>query len=387
MKHNSDIYNDASLIRKALMEDLDDVEQKKLDHLLENKEMSDIYNEISDSTYLKNQFLEYKKYSSSKAYAEFRRRRQNIRRIGIVQKIAVIAAVIIMGVGVVLWPFFIKNDGIDSSSTMVWGEKELEDAEAKLTLADGTEVQISNMRDKILCDKGVNIEYKDGKIAYTGIGDKTVEIAYNKLEVPRGRECMVTLEDGTKVWVNAQTILKYPVSFVGERREVVLQGEAYFEVVKDTKPFIVKANGMDVEVLGTCFNVNTYKQDIVETTLQEGSVSVKVHATGEKMILVPDEMAEFQISNGVIKKKRVDAYVYTAWKDGKFVFENETIEEIMQRLGRKYDLDIYYENEDVKEQVFTGIIECYPDVMNILHIIEGTATVVFEMRGKTIIVK
>ena len=387
MKQNQDIYNDASLIRRALTEGLNDKEQERLGHLLENEQMNDVYNEVSDSAYLKKHFLEYQKYSSAKAYADFRRRRKNVRRIGIIQKVAVVAAIVVVGLGVVLWSSIFKENVGDVVETVAWEKKMFEGKEAKLTLADGTEVQISKMKDKTLCDNGVNIEYKDGKIAYTGGSNKPAEIAYNKLEVPRGEEYVITLEDGTRVWINAQTILKYPVSFVGEHREVILQGEAYFEVVKDVRPFVVKTDGVDVEVLGTCFNVNTYNQDIIETTLQEGCVCVKVHTTGEKLILKPNEMAEFQKSKGMIIKKSVDSYVNTAWKDGKFVFENETIEEIMQRLGRKYDFDIRYENENVKKQEFTGIIEYFPDVRNILHLIEGTATVVFEIKGKTIIVK
>lgn len=239
MMKKKNIYDDASLIKKSLIKDLSDKEQKELDQLLDDQSLQDVYKELSDRGYLKKQFMEYEKYSSQKAYREFKERRGHSGRIRIVRWVAVVAAVWVLALGVTLWMTFGKKENVAplpvASKIIPAGEKK-----ATLTLADGTEVHVEEITAQILQEKGMNIEYRNGEIVYHKSEEKTTEVVYNKLEVPRGGECMIKLDDGTKVWVNAETKLKYPVTFVGDRREVVLEGEAFFDVAKNEKPFIVK---------------------------------------------------------------------------------------------------------------------------------------------------
>ena len=166
-----------------------------------------------------------------------------------------------------------------------------------------------------------------------------------------------------------------------------MTGEAYFEVKHDSeRPFVVVVNGMKVSVYGTRFNVNTYHEGVVQTVLVDGKVGVRVDATGKEVVLNPNEMAVFSEELQQVNVKTIDPYVYTSWKDGKFVFEEESVEEIMKRLSRWYGIKVVYKNEQVKTQTFTGIITRYAEVKDILHLIEETAIVHFYLNGNVVTV-
>ena len=214
------------------------------------------------------------------------------------------------------------------------------------------------------------------------------ELVYNKVIVPRAGEYSLTLSDGTRVWLNSDSEIRYPVAFGKDRRTVFLSGEAYFEVEKDTRrPFYVVLNGMEVKVYGTSFNVNTHYRGKIQTTLVEGKVGIRVSATGEEVRLSPNQMALFTKATQSIQVENVDPYGAIAWKDGKFVFEDEPIEEIMERLSRWYDVKVFYANERIKKHTFTGIITRFADISDVLHLMEETAAVEFRIQGDTVTVK
>ena len=213
------------------------------------------------------------------------------------------------------------------------------------------------------------------------------ELVYNKVIVPRAGEYSLTLSDGTRIWLNSDSEIRYPVAFGKERRTVFLSGEAYFEVEKDAeRPFYVVLDGMEVKVYGTSFNVNTHYQGKILTTLVEGKVGIRVKSTGAESILQPNQMAEFNCEKEEVEVTDVDTYYYTAWRAGEFVFQNETIEEIMDRLCRWYDTEVFYANDDVRGKRFTGIIAHFTDVADVLHLIGETATVQFDLKGDVITV-
>ena len=212
------------------------------------------------------------------------------------------------------------------------------------------------------------------------------EVALHLLRIPRGGEYTLVLADSTVVHLNSETELRYPAHFGGKERKVYLRGEAYFDVMPNAeKPFIVEAGGMDVRVYGTEFNVTAYEGECVRTVLVEGKVGVKTAEGSEEVQLHPGQMAERE-GNGIVVQE-VDTYTYTAWKDGKFVFEEENIERIMERLARWYNLNVFYANESVKNQLFNGVLTRFTEVEDILRVIEQTATVEFEIKGNTVIVK
>ncbi len=262
-----------------------------------------------------------------------------------------------------------------------------------LMMADGREVILEQKNEIIegASEIGIQNDSLSG-LNYMGAGLQanvsTGEKVYNTLSIPVGGFYQLSLSDGTKVWLNSMTKLRYPVTFRGEQRNVYLAGEAYFDVAKDADhPFVVNVEGMEVKVYGTRFNVNTLEEGVVQTVLERGKVSVKALKTGEEVMLKPDDMAEFYKESGMVKVGKVDPFTYTAWKDGKFVFENATIETIMSRLGRWYDIKVFYGDEQVKNQTFTGIITRHSNVKDLLYLIGETAMVQFDQKDNVVTVR
>lgn len=204
----------------------------------------------------------------------------------------------------------------------------------------------------------------------------------HQMRIPCGGEFKMLLSDGTMVYLNSETELSYPVRFHGEERRVVLSGEAYFDVTKSDKPFIVEVNGVEVKVLGTRFNVHAYGDDArFETTLEEGSVEVR--AKHETVLLRPGEQAVLE-GGDRLAKRVVDVARYVAWKDGQFVFEDERLEDVMNTVARWYDIRVFYRNADVKDVRINGNISRYQDFRILLQKLEKLDIVRFEVNERTI---
>ncbi|WP_455786185.1 FecR family protein [Butyricimonas faecihominis] len=377
------IYDDASLIKKSLIKDLSDKEQKELDQLLDDQSLQDVYKELSDRGYLKKQFMEYEKYSSQKAYREFKERRGHSGRIRIVRWVAVVAAVWVLALGVTLWMTFGKKENVAplpvASKIIPAGEKK-----ATLTLADGMEVHVEEITAQILQEKGMNIEYRNGEIVYHKSEEKTTEVVYNKLEVPRGGECMIKLDDGTKVWVNAETKLKYPVTFVGDRREVVLEGEAFFDVAKNEKPFIVKTSFGDVRVLGTAFGISAYASEPESyTTLVRGKVSVEREGIKPVVILPGEQVVTSK--DGKMIKQQVDVEEFVGWKDGIYVFKEKSLGEIMKTLERWYNISVDFQEKSLVDLPFTGNLKRYDDINVFFDALTRTGDMKYRVEGNQVI--
>ena len=383
MMKKKNIYDDASLIKKSLIKDLSDKEQKELDQLLDDQSLQDVYKELSDRGYLKKQFMEYEKYSSPKAYREFQERRGHSGRIRIVRWVAVVAAVWVLALGVTLWMTFGKKENVAplpvASKIIPAGEKK-----ATLTLADGTEVHVEEITARVLQEKGMNIEYRNGEIVYHKSEEETTEVVYNKLEVPRGGECMIKLDDGTKVWVNAETKLKYPVVFVGDRREVVLEGEAFFDVAKNEKPFIVKTSFGDVRVLGTAFGISAYASEPESyTTLVRGKVSVEREGMKPVVILPGEQVVTFK--DGKMIKQEVDVEEFVGWKDGIYVFKEKSLGEIMKTLERWYNISVDFQDKSLVDLPFTGNLKRYDDINVFFDALTRTGDMKYRVEGNQVI--
>lgn len=208
---------------------------------------------------------------------------------------------------------------------------------------------------------------------------------YNTLEIMRGGEYRIVLADGTTVFLNSQTVLKFPDDFTtATARRVYLSGEALFKVAKDeNKPFIVECGDYEVKVLGTVFNVSNYPDDpFSHTTLKEGKVEVS--RKDEKVILQPGFQARVQ--EGVLSVQKVDIENYVTWMDENFRFKSENIDRILKRLARWYDFEVFYLNPEVKEYHFTGYLPRYGKVSNVLELLANTTDIHFEVKGKTVLV-
>lgn len=305
-----------------------------------------------------------------------------------------LVASIILLVGVFVGFTFNEWRLMRAGQRIVQMERIVPGVKAELILSTGERVYLAQRSEfiegmnecGIRNDSLLGLNYMGAKIQEKE-GNK--EIVYNTMQIPVGGFYQLKLADGTKVWLNSLTQLRFPVTFNGAERKVFLTGEAYFEVVQDSvHPFIVATDeGMEVKVYGTEFNINTYQKGIVQTVLVKGEVGVRGNLSEKEVILSPRQMAVYEVETGKIQIETTDPYKYIAWKDGEFVFERERIEEIMERLGRLYDVKVFYTEESLKQKRFTGVVSRYANIEQVLHLIEGPATLRFEVKGNVVIVK
>ena len=260
-------------------------------------------------------------------------------------------------------------------------------SKAILMMADGKEVVLEQGQNlNILLNERVRVATSSQGIVYEEHGKGMVTEEYNKLTTPVGGEYSLVLSDGTKVFLNADSELKYPVEFSDGKRIVDLKGEAYFEVHKDSlRPFIVRMNGAEVTVLGTSFNVNTYGDDgQIYTTLVNGSVRVASMKNKQEEMLKPGMQSVMNVQSGLLTVRKVDVEPYVAWREGRFVFRAMTLDLIMRQLQRWYDFEVFYQNSELKDYEFRGVIKRDMDLDKVLSVIKATTNVDFEVKGKVI---
>lgn len=265
---------------------------------------------------------------------------------------------------------------------------------AVLTLADGTTILLDSNGNTALSNQGnVQLNMNDGQLTYQG---KTDEVQLNTMSTPRGGQYKLLLADGTKVWLNAQSSLTYPVAFVGNERKVTLTGEAYFEVAKNKQmPFRVYVENKGLtEVLGTQFNISAYPNDNKSyTTLIEGVVKImplnkSVPELASAKLLSPGQQAVATVNNNTIQiNKDIDLNEILAWKNGEFYFENAKLETILEEFSRWYDIDIVYQCADeVKKRKFFMIVDRKTTLDGVLTFLK-TTDVKYEIKDKKLIVK
>ena len=256
--------------------------------------------------------------------------------------------------------------------------------EAILQFPSGNEVMLGGENDRTVpLAEGIVLKSDSVKNLFPQEGGKDVMTEeYHTVIVPRGGEYNLTLADGTNVWLNSDSKLEFPNTFVGDERRVKLAGEAYFEVAKNkAKPFRVEVDRVEVVVLGTSFNIHAY-DEAVKTTLVEGAV--KLNVAGKAYSLSPG--FEANVDQGGVKIVKSDVYEQIAWKDGRFVFREKRLEEVMSILSRWYDFEIFYQNAAVKDLHFTGNIPRHATINEVLKFLERTHLVHFSVVGRTVIV-
>ena len=197
------------------------------------------------------------------------------------------------------------------------------------------------------------------------------EELYNTIIVPRGKRITLMLPDSTAVWINSDTELKFPVRFAAESRKVTLKGEAFFDVAHErNRPFRVKTEALNVEVYGTSFNVSAYDDDgSVVTTLVNGKVGIETGA-GEKIMLEPDQMADYTINDGTLEVKSVDVSLYTSWTTGSIIFRDETLESLRPKIERWYNTEIIYRDNAIGDVRLSGIISEEKELDHVMKLIE-----------------
>lgn len=262
---------------------------------------------------------------------------------------------------------------------------------AVLTLSDGSQIILDNAQNGTLANQSNSAvtKVKDGLLIYdaslTSNKALKAEVVYNTISTPRGGQYQLVLPDGSKVWLNAASSLRFPTSFSDKERIVTLTGEGYFEVAKNPdKPFSVQAGGIRIQALGTHFNVMAYTDEVaVKTTLLEGSV--KLSHSDMSVVLKPGEAGFISPNKGSFLVNEVDTRSATAWKDGYFRFENADLPELMRQLSRWYDVEIEYEGQ-IHSYEFVGRIERSSDLSKVLEILRSS-DINFKIEEKKLIVK
>jgi ferric-dicitrate binding protein FerR (iron transport regulator) len=259
---------------------------------------------------------------------------------------------------------------------------------AILTLDDGSKINLDDAKTGILASES-NIDIKKtgaGQLEYAAGTQSVKTVKYNILSTPMGGEYQLVLPDGSKVWLNSGSTLRFPTAFIGSERIVELKGEAYFDIAKNPKmPFLVRTNNaMDIKVLGTQFNIMAYDDEKnINTTLIEGSVEV-LKGSGKTM-LKPGQEAILNRGSGNIKVASADLEQAIAWKNGYFIFYNENIESIMRKVSRWYNVDVVYQG-NLSNKDFVGTISRNKNVSELLKMLEVTGAVHFSIDGRRITV-
>ncbi|MCQ4873074.1 FecR domain-containing protein [Butyricimonas paravirosa] len=295
---------------------------------------------------------------------------------------SVACLIVLFSVGGILW--MLPED------EPVYVTEKIEPGKSKavLYMASGDVVNVDGQTGVMKEKDGTRIEI-DGKegIAYrvTG-GQQQEETLSNRIVIPRGGEFKLILADGTAVWLNSDSELSYPTAFAGQKREVFLRGEAYFDVKPDSlHPFIVHVDEVRIQVLGTQFNINTYAEGSIKTVLVEGSVDLRNRA-GEHVVLTPNRMADYRTVEGRFELTDVDVQPHVAWREGNFIFQSESLESIMNKLSVWYDLNVFYANEGLRDIRLSGNLERFSDVGKLFSKFEQISEARFKIQGKNVII-
>lgn len=258
---------------------------------------------------------------------------------------------------------------------------------AELILANGQKVDLHEGMEMKFRERGSNIQVKGNVVYYEERKDRVTIDEYNMIRTPLGGEYSLTLSDGTKVWLNAMSELRYPVAFGGDTREVELRGEAYFDVAEDeNKPFVVRTDEFSVRVLGTSFNISAYADSpLALTTLCSGHVRLTdCMNPGNERDLLPGEQLLFHRESRKMEIRNVDTDVFVSWREGFFQFDNHTVEEVFMILQRWYNVQVFYANAEVRQELFTGKLPRFDDMMIIIDLIKRVSDLEITVDGKVI---
>jgi transmembrane sensor len=289
------------------------------------------------------------------------------------------AAIIILAVGTAAWLVWFNNQTSEKPTEIAAKQRFKNDITpanggAVLTLADGSKIYLDSTANGALLAGNTRITKQEDRLTYTG----SEELSYNTVSTDKGKNYQLVLADGTRVWLDALSSIRFPTAFPGADRVVELSGQAYLEVARNvSKPFKVKIGEEIVQVLGTQFNVNAH-QSLMKTTLVEGSVMI------QSAVLKPGEQAQVGSGHPLKITPNADLEEALAWKNGKFRFRGNTVEEIFSQLSRWYDIEVVYQDEI--PEVFVANISRDVPISRVLNLLEMTKQVQFTIEGKRVVV-
>lgn len=395
MTQNEQYFEIAGLIGKFLRDEVSPEEAARLEAwIAEDEEHKKLWERLTDPLYME----EGVQYWQDNRNKEINWKRLSGRISGkrpVVRRMLRYAAVLlpfllVCGAG---WYFFRYQEQKSKDVPVLASHILPQGKVAQLILANGKKINLTDSLPEAITEKdGTKVHNRLSTLSYVS-GDGHAKTLYNTLVTPRGGEYMVELSDGTKVWLNAASSLRYPTQFNGKERKVYLTGEAYFEVAKDAAhPFMVKADRMDVTVLGTKFNVSSYPDDPIQrTALAEGSVLIndagQLAENGDGVMLKPGYEAAIRKNGRRIHVNKVNIEAALAWKNGMFIFDGESLGSMMRKLSRWYNVEVKYDDGVDTLFHFTGRIRRYEDITGILRLIELTGKVGFTLKDHELHVK
>ena len=376
------------LIYKRIIGTINAEESSELDAWRKANPKNDItYRKLTDIRFLEQEYRRLNIIDSTRPLADMKARIQKAERpkrlrnrIAVLVTVTTVAAMLCIGYFVNIRP---SHEGAPLTIA-----RQLEAAnitvgktQATLTLNDGTEISLND-------DSLRNLRLIAQRQAQEKPADD-LKTRINKLTTPRGGEFKITLEDSTEVWLNAESQLVYPENFNDGERRVTVTGEAYFKVAKDSlRPFYVKSSDMTVRVYGTEFNINAYaEENRIYTTLVSGSIALQPHnGSKAELVLTPGHQAIFLKSDRSTSIRSIDTHTVTGWHKGRFIFEEQNLEQIMRTLSRWYNFDYEFEDTRLADIVFKGSAPRYADLSEALSILEKSGGIGFRVQNEKIII-
>lgn len=401
MKQAKRSFATARLIGKFLRHELSSEESESLRRWKEESEENRLlWERVTNPVYLE-EHLQYWEDKEDKSYhweqltekiAEKQALKVNFRRKALRYAAILVPVIFICGAGAYFFRHTKKFKKADGQGTLAGVHIMPKGKVARLVMADGKTISLNgNLRETFTESDGTALRNQDNTLKYfPAPGNTYNEILYNTLETPRGGEYEVKLSDGTKVWLNAASSLRYPARFIGKERRVYLSGEAYFEVTPDARhPFMVNAGKAVITVLGTRFNVSAYPGNPrLKTTLAEGLIKIsdvnENPVGGSGIVINPGYEAIVKENEDNIRINKANVEAELGWKNGMFIFDQETLGSLMRKLSRWYDVDIKYHAGVDTLAHFTGRIQRYENITGILHLMELTGKVQFGVKGKEV---
>ncbi|MCU0379147.1 MAG: FecR domain-containing protein [Bacteroidales bacterium] len=380
------VHIDWALFRKALVGNLDSAEEKAFNDWLNAKENRLYFDKALAFQAKAREKSPEEQYDFKKAWSEFERHHVN-RDSNRFLTLARVAAILII---LVALPIFLihRVQNVETTGSDILPGR----SSALLTLADGSTVVLETRDTVIRLKKRMGEIWVDSaNIVYLAEDEGTGVSDYNILRIDHGREFSLTLSDGSRVWLNSETELRYPVTFTGLTREVYLSGEAYFEIAPDVnKPFIVNTGDLKLTVLGTSFNVSAYADDNLQVlTLAEGEIEITEikGIQGESISLIPNQQIILDKRSLTTEVRQVDANLYSAWTRGRFVFEDETMFGLFQKLGRWYDISVFFIDSNAQYERLTGQLPRFESFDVIIDLLERVSDHEFEVENNIIKIK
>lgn len=357
----------------------------------ENKQ---IYEDVINQENIKTALNKYFKYDIQKAWIKTEERLVPKKANFILLTYKILRYAAILAIPILIGGYLIYQTTISENTKIEQTTSEFPfkpgNQKAILTLSNGEEISVGKNKgaNNIRISESMEVIDTNYTLVYDKINSTSVDLEYNILKTPKGGEYSLLLADGSKVWLNAASELKFPVCLSGSERKVFLEGEAYFEIAKNKdKSFIVQTNGYDAQVLGTSFNITAYNDERqITTTLVEGSVKITASEKENSVYITPGQQAVLQENSAKIKITDVDTYQYTSWKDGLFVFKSKPLGSITKKFSRWYNCEIQFADSELENTKFTGTLRRDTDLGELLNIISQTCSIEFTFNKNNIII-